>query len=171
MSKYLMDSLEAFAQEANRFAEWAIQDEPHGSAAVRNALVRISLLYNAALQLPPAWTDDLQNQTDSPGIDPAEIARIVAYKSIPLKMYGEVFNPLAIPPEEPVIGSLIDDIVDIYRDVVTGLRAYQRGDYSIARWEWGFNFAHHWGEHATGAIRALHAWLAAKDLDKLAKTP
>ena len=86
-------------------------------------------------------------------------------------MYGEVFDPLTIPSEEPVIGSIADDIIDIYRDVVTGLRAYRLGDLANARWEWAFNFAHHWGEHATGAIRALHAWLAANAPDDLAESP
>jgi hypothetical protein len=79
-------------------------------------------------------------------------------------LYGEVFNPLIVPPEEPVLGSLSDDITDIYRDVVTGLREYEAGRRTQALWEWGFGFQAHWGEHATGAIRALHCWLASNFL-------
>jgi len=42
------------------------------------------------------------------------------------------------------------------------------GRRAAAVWEWGFGFRHHWGEHATGAIRVLHAWLAANAFDRLA---
>ena len=86
-------------------------------------------------------------------------------------MYGEVLDPLPVPPEEPVIGSIADDVIDIYRDVVTGLRAYQAGNKTGALWEWGGGFRHHWGEHATGAIRAIHAWLASNEFEHLSKVP
>ena len=92
----------------------------------------------------------------------------VACGRLPFEFYGEVFDPLPVPPEEPVVGSLADDLCDIYRDVVTGLRAYEAGLRAHAVWEWGFGFRHHWGEHATGAIRALHCWLADNALDRLA---
>jgi hypothetical protein len=65
------------------------------------------------------------------------------------------------------MGFLADDLGDIYRDVTTGLRAFQAGHILQARWEWGFHFQHHWGEHATSAIRALHSWLEANSPDRL----
>ncbi len=167
----MTDQLHEFALEAARFESWATQSHETGASAARQALVRITHLYLAALRLPPAWADDLEDKSDCPRIEAGENGKILAYKSIPIDMYGEVFDPLTIPPEEPVIGSIADDVIDIYRDVVTGLRAFERGDLPNARWEWGFNFAHHWGEHATGAIRALHAWLAANAVDDLAETP
>ena len=49
-----------------------------------------------------------------------------------------------------------------HRDVVGGLRLFREGHRSEAVWAWSFGFQTHWGEHATGAIRALHAWLAAE---------
>ena len=79
-----------------------------------------------------------------------------------------MFDPLPVPPEEPVVGSLTDDIADIYRDVIPGLREYELGRRAQAVWEWGFGLRHHWGEHATGAIRALHCRLAANAFDRLA---
>ena len=79
--------------------------------------------------------------------------------ALPLDFYGEVYDPTEITGEAPVTGSLSDDLEDIYRDVVTGLRAYQRGDRAGAVWEWSFNLHAHWGAHATGAMRALHWWL------------
>ena len=75
-----------------------------------------------------------------------------------------------MPPEKAVVGSLADDIADIYRDVVSGLRAFQSGLRAEAIWEWGFNFRDHWGRHATEAIKALHAWLAENAADRLSET-
>jgi hypothetical protein len=72
-----------------------------------------------------------------------------------------------ITTETPVVGSLSDDLADIYRDVVTGLRAYDRGDRAGAVWEWRFNLHAHWGAHATGAMRALHWWLCNNDPGRL----
>lgn len=165
----MTDHLQAFALEAARFATWATETREKGAPAVKQALVRITQLYAAALRLPAARGDDLANGADDPRIEEAHHATVVAHGAIPFDMYGEVFHPLTIPPEEPVIGSIADDVMDIYRDVVTGLRAFERGDLDSASWTWGFTFVTHWGEHATGALRALHAWLAANAADELAE--
>ena len=150
------------------FERWARLGGQRGEIAAREALVRITRLYLAALDLPPPWTE---------GLDPRPAQRVsddewkevfAAAGCLPLDYYGELFDPLVTPPEEPVIGSLADDIADIYRDVVTGLREHQAGRPLRAIWEWGNNFQQHWGDHATGAIRALHAWLAANAPARLA---
>src|SRR5262249_48569314 len=91
-------------------------------------------------------------------------AVFAAASRLPVDYYAEVFDPSVIPTEVPVIASIADDIADIYRDVVSGLGAYQVGRRAQAIWEWRFGFEHHWGGHATGAIRALHAWLATPSL-------
>ena len=163
----MKNSVEEFASEAIRFEQWACTTNEDAAMAARTALIRISALYFAALQLPPPFSEELDSRPDAERLPDEENERIIAYRSLPFDMYGQVSDPLPIPPGEPAIGSLADDIIDIYRDVVTGLRAYQNGDEPNAIWEWGFGFRHHWGEHATGAIRALHAWLAANDCEQL----
>jgi hypothetical protein len=166
-----MDAIDQFATEAVRFEEWAHTEERNPGRAACEALIRISSLYVAALQLPPPFTDELEGHPDVQRLPTDESAKVKSYLGLPIDMYGEVFDPLSVPPEEPVIGSIADDVIDIYRDVVTGLRAYQAGNKSGALWEWGFGFRHHWGEHATGAIRAIHAWLASNEFDYLSKVP
>jgi hypothetical protein len=165
------DAVEQFAEEASQFEQWALHGTACGEAAAREALVRITQLYLMALDLPPAWNEEL---ADQPAADPIGMAEsravFAACTRFPLQDYGEVFNPLPVPPDDPVVGNLADDITDIYLDVVTGLRAYQAGRRIRAIWEWGFGLQHHWGEHATGAIRALHCWLAANAIDALCKT-
>jgi hypothetical protein len=87
---------------------------------------------------------------------------------LPFDLYGEVFDTVPMPPEQPVVGSLTDDITDIYRDVISGLREYEAGRRASAGWEWSFGLRQHWGAHAMGAIRALHCWLASNAADRLA---
>lgn len=166
-----MDSVEQFAAEALRFEQWAHSNEPNAALAARTALLRISSLYTAALQLPSPYTyaGDGQPCPDVGLVD--ECAKLSAFQAIPFDMYGEVFNPLLVPPDEPVIGSIADDITDVYRDVVTGLRAYQTGNRAGAIWEWGFHFHHHWGKHATGAIKAIHAWLVDNEFNRSFREP
>jgi hypothetical protein len=157
----LMDAVERFATEAAAFQQWARHGADTGERAVREALVRITRLYLAALELPPAWSEELASEPDAERVGEDEWRAVFAAASrLPVDYYAEVFDPSVIPPEVPVIASIADDIADIYRDVVSGLGAYQAGRRAQAIWEWGFGFEHHWGEHATGAIRALHAWLA-----------
>ena len=87
---------------------------------------------------------------------------------LPRDYYSELFDPLVVPGEQPpVIGSLSDDIADIYSDVMDGLRLYQAGNRAAAVWKWRFGVQHHWGAHATGAIRALHSWLATNAPERL----
>ena len=158
-----MDDVDRFAAEAARFAQWASHGTATGEAAVTEALVRLTHLYVAALELPPAWDQSLGDEPDATRVANDEWQTIATgCARLPFNTYGEVFDPLRIPPEAPVIGMLSDDIADIYRDVVTGLRAYHAGRRAQAVWEWRFNFNVHWGEHATGAIRALHCWLASR---------
>jgi hypothetical protein len=77
--------------------------------------------------------------------------------------YREVFDPYEDSTEPPVTGSLADDLCDIYLDLVRGEELWARGEFDAAVWNWQFHFQCHWGEHATGALRALHA-LAERDL-------
>jgi len=70
--------------------------------------------------------------------------------------YREVFDPYEPLTEGEVTGSLADDLADTYRDLRAGLAAWDRGDSGNALWEWRFGFECHWGEHVTGALRALH---------------
>lgn len=164
-----MESLEKFADESRIFTTWATTCTKKDAEAAREALLRVVSLFAAALQLPAFLGNDVVYDSDQ--TERADTSDVVAYRTLPFDMYSEVFNPIDLDAGEPVIGSLADDLLDIYRDIATGLLAYDSGDIANARWEWGFGFAHHWGEHATGAIRALQAWLSQNAIDKLSNTP
>ncbi len=161
-----MDAVDRFAAEAALFQEWALRGTDRGHAAAREALIRTTRLYVAALTLPPPWSEALEDQPDAVSVGNEEWRAVFdACARLPMDMYGAVFDPLTVPPEDPVIGSLSDDMADIYRDVVTGLQEYRAGRREQAVWEWSWGFQHHWGGDATNAIRALHCWLETHGFD------
>jgi hypothetical protein len=165
------DAIDQFAAEAALFEAWARGGTDEGEGAAQEALIRIVRLYESALHLPDPWNDTLSADPEPDRVTADERGAVAHHSArLPFNWYGEVFDPTIVPPEEPVVGSIVDDIADIYRDVVSGRRAHQRGLRAQAVWEWGFGFRTHWGEHATGAIRALHAWLAENAMDKLNET-
>lgn len=158
----------AFAAEATRFRDWVRHGTESDADAVRAALLHITALYSAALELPQPWSDRLADEADAAGITSEE--RQSAHRSaqrLPFTAYASMFEPLIIPPEEPVIGTIDDDIGDIYCDVVGGLQEYEAGRIEQAIWEWSYLLRMHWGQHATNAIVALHAWLAENAPDEL----
>ncbi len=68
-------------------------------------------------------------------------------------MYYEVFDPFV--EDELVIGSLTDDLGDIYVDLAEGLDYHRLGRHADALWSWRLSFDTHWGDHLVDALRAL----------------
>src|SRR4051812_33393972 len=160
----MIDAVTVFADEARRFREWVLSGTESGQAAAREALVRITRLYLAALTLPQPWCEEMNSASSAVAVAPSRWKEIYAALAtrLPFQHYGEVFNPLPVPPEESIIADLADDIADIFGDVNSGLQHYEAGRRAEAVWDWGFGLTHHWGEHATSAIRAIHCYLAAE---------
>lgn len=69
--------------------------------------------------------------------------------------HWEVFDPTQ--KDEPVQGSLAEDIANIYGDLKQGLLLTAHGaSISEVLWHWRQAFITHWGMHATGAMRAIY---------------
>jgi hypothetical protein len=163
-----MSHVDRFAIEVAAFEDWLLRGTDEGADAGRAALVRLLALYSIGIQLPPEWSDELEDAADAEELADSEWRKAhEATRRLPFDFYSTVLNPMVVPDAEVGIGSLADDLADIYRDVATGLREYERGEVSKAIWEWSFGLHSHWGEHACGAIRALHGWLAANAQDHL----
>src|SRR6266850_2386975 len=84
--------------------------------------------------------------------------------------YWMYFEPMKTQVEkaEPVGGNLADDLADVYRDVVTGLRAWNANDDSLLdeivfQWVKG-GFEIHWGAHAVDALGILHRVVIGRNL-------
>ena len=144
------DAVDIFVREARAYCSF-VQTASGLSLAdrLRAARERLLSLYQAALWLPSVEPDDTDASSspnlpaDRPGFGDKDL-------------YWEVFNPYEHDDNEPVAGSLADDVLDIYRDVQRGLALWDSSQVRNAIWDWRFHFEFHWGEHAVDALRALH---------------
>ena len=148
-----------FAEVALQFETWISAENQTDIRQVASAAAILADLFAAAIELPTNSAADEYDSSFSPmGLEKWQAVFNDA-SLFPFRYYSEIFNPLPVPGEEPITGDLMDDIADIYRDVISGLRIYQAGRKPAAAWHWSFSFRNHWGEHATSAIRALYWYL------------
>ena len=153
-----------FSEQARLFIAWADGSDASERLSAPVALRQVLALYAAALTLPQPWSVGVSMQ-DAPAAPAPERLQAVRLRAaaIPLQHYGEIFSPLLMPPEPPVVGDLADDLVDTYRDVALGQSLYDAGRCDDAIWQWGSSFQTHWGQHTASAIRALHCYLSQED--------
>lgn len=122
-------------------------------------------LYSSALNMPEA------DPTDEPDIDRLsheqwnELFKRIKAKVGGWAYYQEMFDPYDFSELSPVVGDLADDLADIYRDLVEGVDLWNLGRHADAIWTWKSNFQSHWGEHALGALRAIHTIAFTYDIE------
>jgi hypothetical protein len=150
--------IEQFAVAARNFCSWATSPVIQGEHDAVLAIQYLSALFFAGCAL--GWEDGEPADFRRPD-QRVEAVRLKA-AALPIRYYSEVFNNLVIPPEEPVVGDIVDDVVDIYSDIEPGLALFESSNLAAAKDHWQFWFASHWGEHATSAVRALWSYLAKR---------
>jgi hypothetical protein len=154
------DPIYAFAAEARRYCSLVEGNDPCNSWMFAQAcLMQVLRLYDRALLLPEieSETADLLNGINH---ETWQAVRREVGRKLARDYYWEIFEPLEQAKPEPVLGSLSDDLADIWRDLKTGVAEMDGGRATAindATWHWRFSFETHWGHHATGAIAALHA--------------
>lgn len=149
-------AIQLFRPVAERFCT-LVESE---GAPLRAILASAVALIAAALELPDiepseADHDDPNDLDDDCRLVAARVGEAVRGHD----RYWELFDPRIM--DEPVAGSLIDDLSDIYRDLRRGLAIASDGFATDALWEWKFSFESHWGNHAVDAIRVLHRVVVA----------
>jgi len=116
----------------------------------RRCAVILPKVYAAALDLPDLEVSDNFDIERSVASPMAEICRLFGRYDC----YHEFYDPYE--EAEAVMGSLGDDLADIYLDLANPLRAYDQGHVAEAIWEWKFSMQQHFGDHLVDAMRALH---------------
>jgi len=143
--------MRAFHEIASDYCDWIERSVKRGNLAEWLPCILAELIH-AAFCLP----DD-----DSPDADAGdfqvrechpEAARL---PSLPFRHYHEVFNAFDLD-SEPVTAGLDDDLYDIYDDLAEGFKIAKQVSPAEAKRYWSQSFRIHWGEHATGALRALY---------------
>jgi hypothetical protein len=153
-----MSEIDQFVSAARPFIEWAespATTDAHGEAvAARRHVIG---LIAAAVALPEGAPD-----VDAAAISDEEYKIVYRrFGALPFNYYSECFNPLLVPPEEPGVADLADDLADIWRDVKPGLQLYDAGSPESAVWQWCNSYSSHWGHHATAALYALQSWFSS----------
>jgi hypothetical protein len=78
-----------------------------------------------------------------------------------IQCYWTIFDPTenVFGNEKPVMGDLLDDIMDIYKDLKYQLMIFDLGTADSkenAVWGMRFDFWNHWSHHAIDAMRTIH---------------
>ena len=161
----------AFIEVAERFCAVVERARERDTGAFLAAAERaLTLLYAAALELPAVEPSD----TAPPGRAVTNEEWHAAYGGLQAALgrcdlYRDIYDPAAMADpsgaiadgDEPVVGSVADDLADIWRDLQDGLRAWEGADPQARVdivWAWRDAFGYHWGQHLVNALRAIHWW-------------
>lgn len=116
-------------------------------------------LIDQAIEMPDVEGSDRQQQKSSPKVRYAEWEQL--YNSLKEKLgdwdlYHQVFDPTH--DNEAIVGTLADDIADIFDDLKEGLVFIEaaQANPEEAIWTWRLLFYSHWGKHAMDALLAIH---------------
>jgi hypothetical protein len=111
-------------------------------------------LYAVALLLPSAGAESPDCEAPSKH---AALWSSLRKQLGELDAYREIFDPYEPADGPPVVGSLADDISDIYAEIAGALQCWDAGNRDGAVWTWRNGFQYHWGRHLTSALRALYS--------------
>jgi hypothetical protein len=148
------DQLKRFRAAATEFIN-AVDTAPRLERETFLATVSHSMaeLFSAALLLPPVKPETDVNETLLPEDD--ELRRSLQEKLGSLDVYWQIFDSTA--KQEPVQGSIAQDISEIYFDLKQSLHQEETGiPQPDLTFEWRFDFRSHWGRHLLGALTAIH---------------
>lgn len=161
-SSYENEAVEMFKCTAERYCQLIESHENLSSEEfLTQCAVLVSRLFSDAIALPMVPIDDdevevvdclTHEQWDA-------LRRVVMMKLGGATLYWTVFEPYTEEP--PTLGSLDDDLADIYRDLKAPLLIYGMTERHsrAAVWQWRFGFTSHWGQHCAWALPAIYSKL------------
>ena len=150
-------SVQEFSSTVREYCRFIEEDEATRSREyVLRCLQLLLTLHLQALKLP-----ELGTGTSASRIEMEKWKGIkdrIASK-LDRDSYAMIFEPFDESPE-PILGSLSDDLGDIWKDLKEGLLQFDVGTklgIENASWIWRFGLEYHWGtRHSAHAIGALH---------------
>jgi len=149
--------MRAFHEIASEYCDWFEHRVKHRKLAVWLPCILAELIH-AGFRLPAFNASKVPSQDFQPRDCRSKKDRSL---HLPFRHYREVFDALDLTAE-PVTAGLVDDLLDIYLDLARGFQiANERSPEDGVR-HWSLLFRVHWGEHATGALRALYSFYRHK---------
>jgi Domain of unknown function (DUF5063) len=163
--------VEDFAQQIADQAEsylvalQAISREEAGSSAVPLLLLEVSqiLLAGARLGAQSDFGVEEEFQPDvgpDPDLDAMRERLAALLDGVDAYVYN--FDPY---DPELVGAKLSDELTSIATALANGLRHFRAGNVAEALWWWQFSYVAHWGNEASGALRALQSIVSHDRLD------
>ena len=154
-----------FVEDVRRFVAWATAGTSTGATAVREMCELLASLYAGHAGISGIDLDRLPGTGDRPSgrLDRVTIGRSLGAR-LPFQYYGVVSDPLVMPPEEPAIGDLTDDLLDVLNDLRIGIDLHDEGSPDEALGLWWYGGRTHWCQHAASALFAGQSWLARFDV-------
>jgi hypothetical protein len=125
------EAVDRFVREARTYCDFVERASGLSLAErLHTARERLLGLYSAGLSLPFLEPTDAYPSPPVPSDWPRFEDKDV---------YWEVFDPYHHEDNEPVAGSLADDVLDVYRDIRRGLTLWDGSQTRSAIWEWRFH--------------------------------
>ena len=144
--------------EAARYCALIEEDKLRGASLTTELIAALVDLLRAGSHLPEVEPDTAGLLSRRPRDEWREMFQRVGRRLDAGYYWTVPALPFNAETPEPDIADLGDDLADIWRDLVTGLRA--RADGAATNdvlWQWKLDFENHWGAHAIDALRCLHA--------------
>jgi len=163
--------VEDFAQQIADQAEsylvalQAISREEAGGSAIPLLLLEVSqiLLAGARLGAQSDFGVEEEFQPDvgpDPDLDAMRERLAALLDGVDAYVYN--FDPY---DPELVGAKLSDELTSIATALANGLRHFRAGNVAEALWWWQFSYVAHWGNEASGALRALQSIVSHDRLD------
>lgn len=114
------------------------------------SVVILPIVYSLGMMLP-----DVDPSTNEPErYDGKSMMGAILEKIGKYDNYSEIFDPIF--ENEIVVGSLSDDLADIYADLKGPMISFDSGRENDAIWQWKFNLKTHCGDHLVDSLRVIH---------------
>jgi hypothetical protein len=153
-------AVEQFPLLAREYCQFLEQSDGCGrTTLVQEISVRFARLIEVGMRLPSVepTADDVKPEAETSSTRTEEWKQLWGkLREVlgNLEGYWEVFDPTG--KEEPVNGSLANDVAEVYEDLKESLRLLEtNASLSDIYWQWRFDFREHWGRHAASALRVL----------------
>jgi hypothetical protein len=150
-------SLDEFRTAAEQYCALFTREEPIEARDIwtfRDLLLRL-IFHITAVESHPHGTD---HDDDRPGME-GYYSAVKKLKALPFDYYRVVFDPHDFEEkDEPVTGSLSDDLADIYGDLAGGVALAQAGHVDDACFYWALLYRSHWARHAVSALAAIEIY-------------
>ncbi len=146
--EFVEEEFVAFVKEYIALIEGAA--DLWGGALLSRVSVLLPHIYALGMTIP-----DLEPETEFPisYVGP-EVPATLLEKLEKYDSYYETLDP--VTGKDVVVGSLSDDLADIYEGLKGPLDAYREDRQKDALWQWRFNLRGRCGDQLVNALRAVH---------------